>query len=63
MSNPTIENNTGFTTNGTGKGIFESSMNNLTPYTKYYVRAYATNSAGTGYGEEVSFQTEVGGRI
>lgn len=29
----------------------------LSPSTTYYVRAYVTNSAGTGYGESVSFKT------
>ena len=38
---------------------FELSMNGLSPNTTYYVRAFATNSAGTAYGEDVSFQTAV----
>ena len=38
-------------------GEFESKLMNLTPSTTYYVRAYATNSHGTGYGEEISFTT------
>jgi uncharacterized protein (TIGR02145 family) len=45
------------TTDGTGIGSFTSSLTGLTPNTKYYVRAYATNSEGTGYGSEVSFST------
>jgi hypothetical protein len=36
-------------------GKFTSSLLSLTPDTKYYVRAYATNSVGTGYGDLVSF--------
>jgi hypothetical protein len=32
----------------------------LAPVTKYYVRSYATNSGGTGYGAEVSFTTLAG---
>lgn len=36
---------------------FISTITQLSPNTKYYVRAYATNSAGTGYGETVSFTT------
>lgn len=36
---------------------FTSSLTNLTPNTTYYVRAYATNSAGTGYGSVVKFTT------
>ena len=38
-------------------GTFVSSMIGLTPGTLYYVRAYATNAAGTVYGEEVTFTT------
>jgi uncharacterized protein (TIGR02145 family) len=43
------------TTDGTGTGIFTSSMNALTAGTVYYVKAYATNSLGTTYGNEISF--------
>jgi len=53
--NPTIANSK--TTDGTGTGSFTSSMTNLTPNKKYFVRAYASNSAGTGYGNEVNFFT------
>ena len=52
---PTILDST--TIDGTGLGAFTSSMTPLTPLTTYYVRAYATNSAGTGYGAELSFTT------
>ena len=45
------------TSDGTGTGSFTSNITNLTPGTKYYIRAYATNSAGTAYGNEVSFTT------
>lgn len=45
------------TTNGTGDVSFKSSLANLVPNTTYYVRAYATNKAGTGYGNAVSFKT------
>jgi uncharacterized protein (TIGR02145 family) len=45
------------TTDGTGKGSFVSNLTGLTANTKYYVRAYATNSAGTAYGDELSFTT------
>ncbi|BCS55103.1 DUF4347 domain-containing protein [Geobacter sp. SVR] len=38
-------------------GAFTSSMTGLSPNTTYYVRAYATNTAGTSYGTEVSFTT------
>jgi hypothetical protein len=53
--NPTISNSK--TTNGTGTGVFTSSITGLAASTTYYVRAYATNSAGTGYGSSVSFST------
>jgi uncharacterized protein (TIGR02145 family) len=43
------------TSNGTGTGSFVSNLTGLTAGTKYYIRAYATNSAGTAYGNEVSF--------
>ena len=42
---------------GTGTGSYTVNMTNLSPNTKYYVRAYAKNSAGTAYGSEVSFKT------
>lgn len=45
------------TLDGSGLGSYSSSMTNLSPGTKYYVRAYATNSIGTAYGNEVSFTT------
>ncbi len=40
---------------GSGLGEFTSNIAGLTVNTTYYVRAYATNSAGTAYGETVSF--------
>ena len=45
------------TTDGTGAGIFTSTLTGLTALTTYYVRAYATNSVGTEYGDEISFTT------
>lgn len=56
--NPTIDDNK--TEDGTGVGSFTSSVTDLEPNTTYYVRAYATNSAGTGYGSIMSFTTEEG---
>ncbi len=55
--NPTIESNEGFTTDGQGLGSFFSQLSGLAPETQYHVRAYATNSVGTGYGEEMTFTT------
>ena len=40
-----------------GSASFTSNMTDLEGATTYYVRAYATNTAGTGYGESVSFVT------
>ncbi len=37
---------------------FGGKMTGLTPNTTYYVRAYATTSAGTTYGNEISFLTK-----
>jgi hypothetical protein len=51
--NPTIANS--FTTNGTGVGTFTSNLTGLTAGITYYVRAYATNTSGTSYGNQVSF--------
>ncbi len=53
--NPTIGNS--HTINGNGTGSFTSNMTNLTAGTTYHVRAYATNSAGTAYGNQLSFTT------
>ena len=53
--NPTTANSK--TTDGSGTGSFTSSLTSLTASTIYYVRAYATNSAGTAYGDQVSFTT------
>lgn len=52
---PTISNSK--TADGTGTGSFTSSITALTFNTKYYLRAYGTNSVGTAYGNEVSFTT------
>ena len=40
-----------------GTGAFTSSITGLTPGTLYHVRAYATNTAGTSYGSDVTFTT------
>jgi hypothetical protein len=48
------------TINGRGKGTFISYLTGLTPTTLYYARAYATNSEGTGYGNEITFETMPG---
>ena len=53
--NPTIADS--HTTEGIGTGSFVSSLPTLSPNTTYYARAYATNSEGTAYGEEITFST------
>ena len=53
---PTLEN-ASKTSDGTGTGDFVSSLTGLSEKTTYYVRAYATNAGGTGYGPEISFKT------
>jgi uncharacterized protein (TIGR02145 family) len=59
--NPSIEQHSGLTDEGPGAGIFHSITTGLTQNNTYYVRAYATNSAGSVYGNELEFQTEIGG--
>ena len=54
--NPTI--NDSQTSDGTGDDDFASTITGLNDETTYYARAYATNSLGTGYGEELIFTTE-----
>jgi len=54
--NPTVSLSTK-TVDGSGSGNFTSSITGLAASTTYYVRAYATNSVGTSYGNEVIFTT------
>lgn len=54
--NPTIDLGTK-TVNGTGPSTFSSNVTSLNGGTTYYIRAYATNNAGTSYGNELIFQT------
>jgi uncharacterized protein (TIGR02145 family) len=55
-TNPTIALSTK-TTDGTGTGTFTSSLTGLTSGVTYYVRSYATNSVGTKYGSEITFNS------
>ncbi len=45
------------TNNGTGNGTFISTINGLLANTTYYIRAYAINGVGPGYGDVKSFRT------
>lgn len=54
-SNPTINDN--HMSSGGGIGEFAMSVTGLIENTTYHLRAYATNSVGTGYGNEVVFTT------
>jgi len=56
ISEPTISLSTK-TINGTGIGNFTSNITGLNPGATYYIRAYATNSVGTGYGNQVTATT------
>ena len=56
--NPTIADS--HSSSGTGTGEFTVNLTGLTASTMYYARAYAVNSAGTVYGNEVNFSTQHG---
>ncbi len=53
--NPTTANSK--TTDGALSGSLTASLTGLSGGVTYYARAYSTNSAGTGYGNEVTFTT------
>lgn len=56
-ASPTINDNK--TTDGTSTGSYVSKITGLIPGTHYYVRAYATNEAGTSYGAVKEFDTNM----
>ena len=56
--NPTIADN--HTADSSGIGGFTSNITGLTPGNIYYVRAYATNSQGTAYGDDLTFTANDG---
>jgi len=54
-SNPTIDVNDGILIVANDVVSFIDTLTGLTPFTDYYVRAFATNIAGTSYGNEEVF--------
>ena len=58
---PTIDDSK--SEDGEGTGEFTSQLTELEKSTVYYVRAYAINSAGTAYGDELSFTTNAMGQV
>lgn len=59
--NPTIAGTK--TVAGTGAGFHAATMTGLSENFKYYVRAYASNSVGTVYGQEITFSTPVSSKL
>ncbi|RYZ98429.1 MAG: cadherin-like beta sandwich domain-containing protein, partial [Sphingobacteriaceae bacterium] len=54
---PTVADNKLSIVTNTSNAAFSSNVSGLSPSTTYYARAYAVNSAGTVYGDVVSFST------
>lgn len=54
-TNPTV--NDSHNVSGSSTGAFSCQITNLVPNTTYYVRAYAINSEGVAYGNQISFIT------
>lgn len=55
-ANPTIADSKAY--NGTGVGSYTCTLTALDSNTTYFVRAFATNCVGTGYGNSISFTTQ-----
>lgn len=55
ITDPTLDDNV--IDGATGTGVFVSNLTELEKFTTYHVRAFATNSAGTAYGEDIQFTT------
>lgn len=53
---PTPENNRDVNGDHTGTNSFTGQIYNILPNTIYYVRAFATNSTGIGYGQEFEYK-------
>ena len=56
VPNPTI--NDRHIACGAGNGMFAGTIGALSPETKYFVRAFATNEAGTAYSSEITLTTQ-----
>ncbi len=54
---PEIGDGSVCTTENTGTGTFESFIAGTVPGITYYTRAYATNSVGVSYGDDLAFKT------
>jgi len=63
IGTPTLADNSTNEGLAAATGAFTSSMTGLSPETTYYVRAYATNAAGTAYGDEITFTTAAASTI
>jgi len=47
--------------NGTGTGVYSSTLTGLLEGTTYHARAYAHNEVGYGYGGDIEFETLISG--
>lgn len=54
---PTLEQHTGIMYAGGGTGLYAAGLAGLSTVTHYCVRAFASNKAGTAYGEQIIFTT------
>lgn len=60
-ADPTVDNSK--TQDGPAVSGFVSTLEGLSSNTTYYIRAYATNKEGTGYGNQLSFTTSGGATV
>lgn len=56
-TSPTIADNTVDLGSATTINLFSATIKNLVAATKYYIRTYAKNTAGTVYGDVITFET------
>ena len=61
--NPTINDSKSELGSTNKAASYKSVLSGLNPSTTYHVRAYATNSVGTAYGEEITFRTSSSNEI